>query len=371
MIALNYRISGIESIEFGRNLIDEVLPNSLIIADENTSKFVPNHLHTGNKIIVLHKPLPTKSLALKLLKYTTDIDKIVAVGSGTITDICKYLAYISGKDYIIFPTAPSVNAYTSPSASIFDFNGKKTSTQAKMPKAIYIDTEIISNAPKRLILSGLYDLICSVTVKADCFLSHILTGGYYNELFFDLISPYEKELITYYKYLGDSKLTTLLMEALILSGFGMFAYGNSNSASQSEHIIAHALEERYRDKFFHGEYVATGLLIASQLQETLFKSKLKISDKRLVKYQMLKKVRFIDKLEEAISSNLDKLNSLIANHWRIRDFIVNSNITLPNANSSNNLISRFISKSKFTCLDLFYLSGKYSWYVFSTNQFSK
>jgi glycerol-1-phosphate dehydrogenase [NAD(P)+] len=373
LIDFNYQISGIKKIEFGRNLfqnIESLLDDKvcLLIADENTKVFIPKHLlnHKSIKYITLYKPLPHKSLILKLLNYISSVDLIIAIGSGTITDICKYLSYISGKDYIIFPTAPSVNAYTSPNASILNLNGEKISVQAKMPKAIYIDTEVIRKSPKRLILSGLYDLICSITVKLDCYLSHILTGSYYNNLFFELIYSYEKELIIYHKYLikEDHLIIEMLMKALILSGFGMFAYGNSGSASQSEHIIAHALESRYKSKFFHGEYVAAGLLITSQIQEYLFKknSKLSLNNKKLYEYLSMKKdLNFSinkEKWEKTILNNRDTLHYLIINHTKVRNFIINSNITLPKMNNYSRFLNEFSLKSKFTCLDLLYLCNK-------------
>ncbi|MCV3769730.1 MAG: iron-containing alcohol dehydrogenase, partial [Wolbachia pipientis] len=40
-----------------------------------------------------------------------DSDLIVALGSGTVNDICKYASYLEGKNYISFPTAASMNGY--------------------------------------------------------------------------------------------------------------------------------------------------------------------------------------------------------------------------------------------------------------------
>ncbi len=43
---------------------------------------------------------------------------LVAVGSGTINDLCKYASALDGKPYAVFGTAPSMNGYTSANASI-------------------------------------------------------------------------------------------------------------------------------------------------------------------------------------------------------------------------------------------------------------
>ncbi len=83
-----------------------------------------------------------------------DSDLIVALSSGTVNDICKYASYLEGKNYISFPTAASMNGYTSSNASIL-VDGYKKFLVAHLPRAIYIDTNIITNAPLRLTLSGL------------------------------------------------------------------------------------------------------------------------------------------------------------------------------------------------------------------------
>ncbi len=66
-----------------------------------------------------------------------DSDLIVALSSGTVNDICKYASYLEGKNYISFPTAASMNGYTSSNASIL-VDGYKKFLVAHLPRAIYI-----------------------------------------------------------------------------------------------------------------------------------------------------------------------------------------------------------------------------------------
>ena len=42
----------------------------------------------------------------------------VAVGSGTVNDLCKYVTAMDGRSYCVFATAPSMDGYTSTTASI-------------------------------------------------------------------------------------------------------------------------------------------------------------------------------------------------------------------------------------------------------------
>ena len=46
------------------------------------------------------------------------------MGSGTVNEICKYAAYLKKKEYIVFPTAPTI-AYASKTTSITVNNKKK------------------------------------------------------------------------------------------------------------------------------------------------------------------------------------------------------------------------------------------------------
>ena len=61
-------------------------------------------------------------------------DALVAVGSGTINDLCKYAAAKDGKPYVVFATAPSMNGYTSMNAAI-TVDGHKKTLPAATPRA--------------------------------------------------------------------------------------------------------------------------------------------------------------------------------------------------------------------------------------------
>ena len=65
-------------------------------------------------------------------------DALVAVGSGTINDLCKYAAAQDGKPYAVFATAPSMNGYTSHNAAI-TVNGHKKTLPAVGPAGVFMD----------------------------------------------------------------------------------------------------------------------------------------------------------------------------------------------------------------------------------------
>ncbi|XGA08594.1 MAG: iron-containing alcohol dehydrogenase [Wolbachia endosymbiont of Xenopsylla cheopis] len=245
--------------------------SSYLIADENTIKLLGNKLAASISHHVIPGDAPPSSSFIELIvNKAKDFNTLVALGSGTINDLCKYASYISNKDYILFPTAASMNGYMSASASILT-GGYKKSFQAHLPKVIYIDLDVVTSAPLRLTRSGFADFICRSTAQADWLLSHLLLNTEYNNLPFSLLRDIEQELLKEYPKLiaKDKDVVILLIEALLLSGIGMTISNGSYPASQGEHMIAHAMDEVYGHSLLplHGEKIAVTTLTMAKLQE--------------------------------------------------------------------------------------------------------
>lgn len=213
---------------------------------------------------------------------------IVAVGSGTINDLCKLASFRHGIEYGVFATAPSMNGYLSPTASIA-FGGVKTSIKAHLPKMAIFDLDILCEAPERLVQSGLGDVLCRSTIQADSYLSHKLLGTKHNEFIFDFLNAAENELLKEVKNLGakdNSDATTALVNALIAGGIAMWMSGSSEPASQGEHMLCHYMESFFepRQDNFHGEEVAVATLYMAKLQEKLLElDSLQIKEKKFTK----------------------------------------------------------------------------------------
>ncbi len=240
-----------------------------LVADENTVKLLNKNIHTH--LIIPGNSLPSLEIVKLIQNKAKGAELIVAFGSGTVNDVCKYASYIEKKDYVAFATAASMNGYTSANASIL-VNGQKTSVKAHLPKAVYIDIDIITNAPLRLTLSGFADFICRSTVQADWLLSHLLFATEYSTLPFEFSRDIELVLLKEYKCFTkqNTEIISLLMEALLISGIGMTMVGSSCPASQGEHMIAHAMEVVTQDYHsLHGEKVAVATITMSQLQEKI------------------------------------------------------------------------------------------------------
>lgn len=219
------------------------------------------------------RPHADMETAEKLAKETESADALIAVGSGTINDLCKFTAACVKKPYAVFGTAPSMNGYTSVNASI-TVDGLKKSLPACAAMGVFLDLTVLAAAPRRMILSGLGDSLCSSTARADWFLSHLIFGSKYRSEPFLILDRDEKILLENPEALMASDLSVMrhLARTLVLSGFGMTICEGSHPASQGEHLIGHYVEmlgSQERPESFHGEQIGVTTLTMARLQEML------------------------------------------------------------------------------------------------------
>lgn len=201
------------------------------------------------------------------------IEAVVAVGSGTLNDLSKMVALERGVPQVVFATAPSMNGYTSLSASITG-GGVKRSVRAATPIGAFFDLGVLASAPPTLIRAGLGDSSCRPTAQADWLLSHLLLDRPYREAPFALLAADEAALFSEPRALvsGDLAAMRLLVRTLVLSGFGMTICGGSFPASQGEHLLAHYIEMRHppgAEERLHGEQIGVCALAMARLQDRL------------------------------------------------------------------------------------------------------
>ena len=207
----------------------------------------------------------------QLIPATADAGTIVAVGSGTINDLCKFAAAKQNKRCAVYATAPSMNGYTSVNAAITE-NGLKKSLAAVAPEVVLMDLGVLAAAPVRMIRSGLGDSVCRPTAQTDWLLSHLVLDGRYREAPFALFAEDEQALFAEPEALvsGDLEAMGRLARTLVLSGFGMTICGGSYPASQGEHLISHYVEMLAPPEWeeaFHGEQIAVTTGVMARLQE--------------------------------------------------------------------------------------------------------
>jgi glycerol-1-phosphate dehydrogenase [NAD(P)+] len=219
------------------------------------------------------KPHADADQVVALRMATARARSLVAVGSGSINDLCKYTASRDRKRYVAFATAPSMNGYTSTNAAI-TVDGHKKSLAAVVPTGVYVDLGVLAGAPARMIRSGLGDSAARSTAQADWLLAHRLLDTPYRAAPFALLTEDEDALMAAPEALlaGDLRAMERLARTLILSGFGMTLCGSSHPASQAEHLISHTIEMMApagTPPAFHGEQVAVATLTIARLQERM------------------------------------------------------------------------------------------------------
>ncbi len=223
--------------------------------------------------IVLDAPTPDADTVARLITGIPQVDAVIAVGSGTLNDLSKMVALERGIPQLVFATAPSMNGYTSVSASITK-DGLKRSFRARTPTAAFFDLRVLAAAPARLIRAGLGDSTCRATAQADWLLSHLLLGRPYREAPFALLAADEQALFAQVTALVAGDITAMrhLVRTLVLSGFWMTLAGGSFPASQGEHLISHYLEMMHPPGLelgYHGEQIGVCTLEMARLQERM------------------------------------------------------------------------------------------------------
>jgi glycerol-1-phosphate dehydrogenase [NAD(P)+] len=262
----------IQGLGFGRRLA--------IVSDLRTHEVMGERIERSlagafavNSIVFPDAPYPDDVTVERIRKATTEDDALIAVGSGSINDLCKYASAKDGKPYAVFATAPSMNGYTSLNAAI-TVHGHKMSLAAHAPVGAFFDLSVLAEAPVRLIRAGLGDSLCRATSQADWLLAHLLLGKPYRQLPYALLSQDETPLFDNATALvdGDIEIMERLVRTLILSGFGTAIIGNSQPASQGEHLISHFIdmfEPEGRPLVYHGEQIGVTTLSMARLQTRL------------------------------------------------------------------------------------------------------
>lgn len=264
-------------------LVRKIRPNGRVglIMDPDTEEALGNRVarslsrsYRVTRILLPRRSHPDIHTVEDIAKEVEPVDLVVGVGSGTINDLAKYSAYKTGKAYIVFPTALSMNGYTSSNAAI-TVSGHKKSLPARPAAGVFIDIGVVAKAPIRLVRSGIGDSLCRSTAQSDWLLSHLVLDTPYDALPFRLLYDAEQQLLQRAEeaVAGDRSALEVLASLLILSGFGMRLAGGSYPASQGEHLISHYIEMfppgGTPPDAYHGEQVAVTTLTMAAIQARL------------------------------------------------------------------------------------------------------
>ncbi len=203
-----------------------------------------------------------------------DCDLIIAVGSGTINDLCRYVSYKMKIDYYIVGTAPSMDGYAS-NVSPLIIRHLKTTYEAKPARVIIGDLNIMAKAPLHMIAAGAGDILGKYVCLTDWQLAHLVNGEYICPEIMDLVRQSIQKVADNAGKAAqrEKEAIAAIMEGLVLSGIAMSYIGNSRPASGSEHHMSHYWEMMFlldqRPDPLHGTKVGIGTVMAIRLYEML------------------------------------------------------------------------------------------------------
>lgn len=227
----------------------------LVLSDENTLEAAEGRVHEALHNIGIniddktYGPHPFEACQEQadiVASAGRNADFYVAIGSGTLCDLAKDAANKQKKPVLLYPTAASMNGYTSAIVAL-KVKGLKRTLPCRPALGVFADPAVVATAPKRMAAAGVADFLSKCSSAADWRAAHLLRGGYYCDRPREFNDGIQERLFQEADAIGqgDPEAIRLVLEALLLSGFGMVIAGSSAPASGGEHLISHYLDMKH------------------------------------------------------------------------------------------------------------------------------
>ncbi|MCC3381529.1 sn-glycerol-1-phosphate dehydrogenase [Paenibacillus farraposensis] len=209
-----------------------------------------------------------------LLGVTDKSQAVLAVGSGTIHDLVRFVCYKMNRPFLSIPTAASVDGFTSAGAPLI-VDGSKQTFQAVPPEAIFADLSVLASAPQTMTAAGFGDMLGKFTSLADWHVSRDLGNEPFSPVANRITEEALHACVEHVDEIaaGSKAGVEVLMNALIASGISMLMIDHSRPASGGEHHISHRIEMDFiaegRKQVLHGAKVGVASALLSDLYREL------------------------------------------------------------------------------------------------------
>jgi len=263
---------------------DQHLDQFTLVADQNTysvlGKAVEDAFKTHgfdvNTVILSGQEIiaDEHTIMQVFIRVSKEERVYLAVGSGTITDIVRFVSHRARTSFISIPTAPSVDGFTSPSAPLVIARLKQT-IPAQPPVAVFADLATLQAAPHPLIAAGFGDMLGKYTSLADWKLGHLLWGEPHSEHVAQRTRQALQVCVDHAQEIGQESEEGIhgLMNGLLESGLCMLEFGNSRPAAGAEHYLSHYLEMKLlrenRPAILHGAKVGVACILVVRYYEQI------------------------------------------------------------------------------------------------------
>ena len=209
--------------------------------------------------------------------FSQGVEGVLAIGTGSVHDVCRKACAEGDKKLCLFATAPSMDGFASYSAPIVDNNFKVT-YEAKCPEIIIADTRILANSPVELKSAGFGDMMAKYVALIDWQVSRLVTGESFCSRVADLTRFATDAVFAMADKVtaDDEETAKKIFEGLLLTGIAMSFTKTSRPGSGTEHIMAHYIEcqELLENKIpnYHGEDVGVTTLIILKAYERFLRA---------------------------------------------------------------------------------------------------
>ena len=226
------------------------------------------HVKADQEIVLPAQGLRSEDILIEDMMTKLDSPEVlVAFGAGTIMDFGRYPAYKLGIPFVAVPTLASSDGFTASICSVI-LKGQKKSITMKAPALVVADLDIIKGAPKRLVSSGVNDILAKYISLADWKIATLVSG----EDYCPMVAGLAQEALDIMRAAADKMAATgevdheAMTMAQMKSGLTMQLWDNSRAASGAEHLMAHLVEmkpPRFENaEGIHGECVGVGTFAA-------------------------------------------------------------------------------------------------------------
>jgi glycerol-1-phosphate dehydrogenase [NAD(P)+] len=205
-----------------------------------------------------------------LLDFEPRLQAVLAVGSGTIHDVVRFVCHRTGRAFVSVPTAPSVDGFVSVGAPLV-IGGFKQTIPACAPLAMFADLDVLAAAPPAMAAAGFGDMLGKFTSLADWQLGRVLLDEHYCPAAADMTKHGLRKCLEQVDAIRarEREGIAALMEGLTWSGIAMLTVGHSRPASGAEHHLSHFWEMNYllqgKKALLHGAKVgAAAVMMAEQ-----------------------------------------------------------------------------------------------------------
>ena len=178
-----------------------------------------------------------------VMSMRPETELLVSVGSGSITDIVRAVAYLTGRPQVCVGTAPSMDGYTSAICPLL-LRGAKVHRHGECPCVIVCDLDVLRAAPVEMFQSGIGDVLGKFIAKADWVIGGIINDEAYCPACGDIALDAAKRVLENPESIRarSREGTKMLIEALLLAGLTVMVIGNTRAVASIEHNIAHYWE---------------------------------------------------------------------------------------------------------------------------------